>query len=80
MKKLFLFMAATVVASFTVVAVRHAKDNARAEKMTQKMHDVDTYTKGFWDGANSAQRHINFNTNTGKFTLELTNLMNDIKP
>src|SRR5271169_1039255 len=38
------------------------------------------YTRGFFDGFNAATKHITFDTNTGKFSVELTNVLSELKP
>jgi pyruvoyl-dependent arginine decarboxylase (PvlArgDC) len=41
---------------------------------------TSSYIRGFTDGVGSALDNINFNTNTGQFDLEFTNVIKDMKP
>lgn len=39
-----------------------------------------SYTRGFFAGFNATLKHINFDTNSGKFTVEMTNVLSELKP
>ena len=38
------------------------------------------YDRGFWDGFRATLKNITFNTNNATFSLEITNVMNQMKP
>lgn len=51
------------------------KDEARREAAA-KAAIAEAYEKGFWAGSRATLRDIRMDTNTGKWTLEITNVLN----
>jgi len=51
----------------------------RAEAL-RSMDKVNNYQRGFFDGMNAVIKHLEYDTNAGKFKLELTNVLNEMKP
>jgi hypothetical protein len=68
---------------FALAGVRQKqvqKQTKKTEAVQEKSALVAAYTKGFMEGMNATTRHIQFDTNTGRFSLELTNVLSEMKP
>lgn len=53
--------------------------NKRAREVERQAHLLDAYMFGFSNGMDATIKNIQFNTNSGKFDLELTNVLKEMK-
>jgi hypothetical protein len=44
------------------------------------MQKIVSYDKGFGDGVNAVIKYVRYDTNTHKITLEMTNVLSEMKP
>ena len=78
----------TLLVAFVVVAlvvstiqlVGLYRTRARLQASLREMDRVEAYHRGFANGINAIIKWLKFDTNTCKFTLELTNVLSEMKP
>jgi hypothetical protein len=73
----FVVVAAIVVTIQGIGFYRVRQNRAATIKTMEK---VNNYNRGFGNGVNAVLKYVKFDTNTGTFTLELTNVLAEMKP
>lgn len=86
MNKFYVLIGAVVVAAILlgmgqaklnrVPVVPHKVAEAQVPK---NLLDLGGYDRGFMEGMNATLKHIQFNTNNGKFTLDIADVLAEMK-
>lgn len=84
MKKMYWWAFMGMVVVCVIVGYNQAQTEKRAKQKKAAaealIHDDSEYNRGFLEGIHATVNHIKFDTNTGKFELEMLDVLKDMKP
>lgn len=63
-----------------VIGYEQAQSTKRIAKAKEQFSDAAEYSRGFMEGMNATIKHVKIDTNTGKASLELSDVLAEMKP